>query len=336
MVVHASYVCPRCHGGMEIGPSGLICPACTITYPVADGIADFSEGHYYDQFDPSSSLTVEHQAGLNHEVEGSRWRIQAYYLPKIETTLRKFALERSRIQILDCGCGNGWSVDLLNDTGLLTWGVDLSQLRRWQWRERKHKGNLAVADARRLPFEDGRFHFILCSGVIEHIGVQEYKLGAYSVKPLENRDAMRTAFLSELLRVLAPGGTLWLDCPNGAFPIDFWHGDRVGQARRHALNEGFLAKTGEIRSYLSAIKTPASLKPRSPHRLFRFQQVGRHWYGRAIRPLMGIYFNLMRVFPFSILAGTGLNPYLVLEISKEADHVHSKEHSTAILLIKQQ
>jgi SAM-dependent methyltransferase len=268
-------------------------------------------------------LSPEHLAGLEHEVEGSRWRIEAYYLPKIEGAIKGQKLDRTKVRVLDCGCGNGLSVDLLNDSDFPAWGIDLSQLRRWQWRERKHKSKLSVADAGRLPFADDYFDFILCSGVIEHIGVQEYKMGAYIVKPLENRDALRTAFLAELIRVLAPGGRLWLDCPNGAFPIDFWHGDRVGQARRHSLSEGFLAKTNEVRNYLDGLGHVETLKAQSPHRMFRFQQVGHHWYGRVMRPLMGIYLGLMRFFPFSLLAGTGFNPYLVLEIGKEADHAHS-------------
>lgn len=317
MAGHSSYICPLCHKELSVNPNALDCPACALTYPVLDGIADFAQGKYYDQFDPSTQLTTEHQAGLEHEVEGSQWRIQAFYLPKIQESVTRTRKDRSKMRVLDCGCGNGWSVDLLNDAGLQTWGMDLSQLRRWQWRERKNKDRLSVADAGHLPFADGFFDFVLCSGVIEHIGVQEYKMGAYIVKPLENRDPLRTAFLAELIRVLAPGGRLWLDCPNGAFPIDFWHGDKVGQARRHSLNEGFLAKTSEIRGYLADLKLAITIKALSPHRMFRFQQVGLHWYGKAIRPLMGIYFGLMRYLPFSLAAGTGLNPYLVLEIGKK-------------------
>ena len=319
------YICPQCYSPLSENSDSLSCSGCKGIFPVQDGITDFAQGKYYDQYDPSMKLSAEHLAGLDHEVEGSRWRIQAFYLPKIEEALIKGRKDRSKVRVLDCGCGNGWSVDLLNDAGLRTWGMDLSQLRRWQWRDRKHKDRLSVADAGHLPFAAGYFDFILCSGVIEHIGVQEYKMGAYIVKPLKNRDELRMAFLTELLRVLAPGGRLWLDCPNGAFRIDFWHGDRVGQARRHALDEGFLAKASEVRDYLEKIDSFVSMTPRSPHRMFRFKQVGRHWYGRVVRPLMGIYLGLMRYFPFSLCAGTGLNPYLVLEISKEGMNEPTKK-----------
>ena len=65
---------------------------------------------------------------------GAVSRIQGFYLP----LLRRLARERGPalpLRVLDCGCGNGLSVDLLNEAGLDAWGNDLSKLRRWQWRE---------------------------------------------------------------------------------------------------------------------------------------------------------------------------------------------------------
>jgi SAM-dependent methyltransferase len=265
---------------------------------VSEGIADFSGGAYYDSYVPGQELTEEHRRGLEAEVFGSRWRIERYYAPKLAPGSR----------VLDCGCGNGVSVDVLMELGFDARGIDLSSLRKWQWRERAHRDRLAVASALRLPFADGAFDAVLSSGVIEHIGVAEEGGATYSVTPLPDRDALRRAYVAELLRVTRPGGSVFVDCPNGAFPIDFWHNAVGGRARFHRLDEGFLPTASEIGSYAEG----AAVQGHSPHRRFAFRQVGRHWYGRLLAPVMSAVFALGG----RLLARTPLNPYLVLEIKK--------------------
>jgi hypothetical protein len=55
---------------------------------------------------------------------------------------------------------------------------------------------------------------------------------------------------------------------------------------------------------------------RSPHRRLRFNQVGGHWYGRAFRAPMRAFYALTSIPGFTWLAGTPLNPYLVLEVRR--------------------
>lgn len=265
-------------------------------YPVASGIVDFSGGQYYDAYEPGQELTEEHQRGLEAEISGSRWRIERYYAPRLP----------ARARVLDCGCGNGVSVDTLIERGFDAWGVDLSSLRKWQWTERAHRERLAVASALRLPFEDGAFDAVISSGVIEHIGVAEEGGASYRVTPLPDRDAQRRAFVDELLRVTRPGGSVFIDCPNGAFPIDFWHNSVGGRARFHRRDEGFLPTIEEIRTYVPG----AHIVAHSPHRRFAFRQVGRHWYGRLFALPMSVLFALAG----RVIAGTSLNPYLIVEI----------------------
>lgn len=59
-----------------------------------------------------------------------------------------------------------------------------------------------VADAARLPWEKECFDIVLCLEAIEHVG---------DVR----------AMLGEAARVLRPGGTLVLTCPNANFPITY-------------------------------------------------------------------------------------------------------------------
>lgn len=288
-----SLVCPSCHSPLDR-------PHCGAPYAVENGIADFSGGAYYDTFHDEVELTAEHRTGLAAEVGGSRRRIEEFYM--------RF-LDRGT-SVLDCGCGNGVSVDVLNEHGFDAWGVDLSALRKWQWRERARPEKLAVANALRLPFPDDSFDAVISSGVIEHIGVDEVGGAAYGVMPRPDRDESRQQFIDELLRVTKAGGRVFVDCPNGAFPIDFWHGGEGGRARWHSPREGFLPSFAEIK----AMAHGARIRAISPHRRFRFQQVGQHWYGRVFALPVAMWFAVMRAVP--ALAPTALNPYLVVEIRK--------------------
>ncbi len=306
------WVCPFCHRSLTASPGELHCTSCGRSFPVEDEIADFAEGRYYDQFDEHSAIDPQHEIGLRNEEEGTVRRIRDYYLPRLLGLPRPARAFR----VLDCGCGNGISVDLLNDEGIAAWGNDLSQLRRWQWKRRRLRRRLVVAGGERLPFPDRFFGAIICSGVMEHLGVNETAVGGYRVEARPDRDELRKGFLRELLRVTGPGGVIWLDFPNGRFPIDFWHGTTTGGARRHARNEGFLPSFQEIEAYLRELDPEAQITALSPYRRLGFWQVGRHWYGRLLRIPALIFLWLMTLPGGRWVAASGINPFLVIEIRK--------------------
>jgi SAM-dependent methyltransferase len=299
------YRCPICLGLLTAATDSLRCDRDDIDYPVIDHIADFMRGAYYDQFDENTILTAEHRQALERENDGAIARINDFYLPLIKG---------SSLRILDAGCGNGISVDLLTAAGHDAYGIDSSALRRWQWRERVHRERLAVADGAKLPFADKYFHVLLCSGVLEHVGVEEIGGDEYRVKPLPNRDEARRAFLAGLLRVLAPGGTLYLDFPNGAFPIDFWHNTRGGSARFHSTREGFLPMFAEVVQLANDLDPRITVTAVSPNGRLRFRQVRQHWYGRAFALPMQLLFTTMDHVPR--LARSAVNPFLVIRLTK--------------------
>ena len=303
--------CPKCHSLLVTENDALVCSPCGATYPREGGIADFSGGSYYDSFGGAEHLTCEDCQGLANEVTGTTSRVVDYYLP---AALALKQPERP-FRLLDSGCGNGVSIDILGEAGIEAWGNDVSALRKWQWQDRKFRDRLIVADTRYLPFADGSFDMVISSGVLEHVGVREGRNPHYWVDPTEDRDVQRLAFLRELVRVLSPSGLLYLDFPNGAFPIDFWHGDKPGGARFHRLSEGFLPKTSEIRSYLRELGA-FRVEPQSPLNRLRMRQVGAHWYGRLLQLPMKALLGSMRVPGLRFLAGSFLNPYLVLKVAR--------------------
>jgi len=307
-------VCSRCKGALEARGEALCCPRCAVAFPTAGGIADFSEGRYYDDFPGPQVLSAENRRGLANESEGAR--IEGYYAPLLDGIAAERGVSRSELRVLDSGCGNGESVEALSRLGFEARGHDLSALRKWQWRERERRDRLVVAAGETLPFPGGAFDAVIASGVLEHVGVSEEGGARYRVAPMTDRDERRKRYLAELLRVLAPDGRLFLDFPNGGFPIDFWHGVEPGGARWHSIREGFLPTVSEIRGLCAGIGGGLRVTALSPEGRLRFRQVGAHWYGRLLRaPMAGLY-RLMSGRVFRFLAASALNPYLVLEVRR--------------------
>ena len=94
-----------------------------------------------------------------------------------------------RPAILDCGCGTGHNLALLRRYGS-AYGIDLT----WaglQYAAGRGERRVARASAARLPFGDGRFGLVTSFDVL------------YSLPDEVERDA-----ITEMFRVLAPGGTL--------------------------------------------------------------------------------------------------------------------------------
>jgi SAM-dependent methyltransferase len=310
---HGAYVCPRCLGGLQLKTTtALKCGSCHREYPVENEIVDFSEGEHYDNFVPGQRLLDREAAGLDGEFEGAVSRTN-FYLERLRPLAAH--LNRSQFRVLDCGCGNGLSVDLLNRSGLATWGNDSSALRKWQWEGRDSRSRLLVCDSVRLPFRRGFFSAILCSGVLEHVGVSEQGQPQYSVRVLPERDEARIQLLRELLRVLGRNGVLWLDFPNGAFPIDFWHRGTAG-LRIHSPLEGFLPRINEIEAYVRAVEPAAEVRVVSPEGRLQFRQVRRRWYGRLLSPAAKGYFRVLSHPLSGPLRRSWLNPYLVVEVCR--------------------
>jgi len=301
------FICTHCHAELMSTPRALRCSSCGVEFPVEDGIADFAEGEYYDEFDPTMELSEEHRRGLGLEVDGAIRRIRDFYAP----LLRRAGVTGP---VLDCGCGNGVSVDVLAEEGFDAWGNDVSRLRKWQWQERSRRERLVVASGMRLPFPDDAFAALLSSGVLEHIGVVETAAPRYDVTPLPDRRELRIAFLRELGRVVAEGGTIFLDFPNGAFPIDFWHGNAPGSARWHSVREGFLPTFSEVCELVATAIPGARVRAWSPRRRLQFVQAKGHRHGRILAVPVDAFFRIMKVPGFRWLARTAANPFLVIEI----------------------
>lgn len=95
---------------------------------------------------------------------------------------------------LDAGCGTGFQTALLQSLGYATHGLDLSGRLLAAAARRRPTPVLALGNVEALPYRGGSFDAVTCCG---------------STLSFVERPAVA---LTELARVLRPGGRLFLDC----------------------------------------------------------------------------------------------------------------------------
>ena len=188
------------------------------------------------------------------------------------------------------GCGNGYGVASWRALGISAVGIDLSWYRFSRWLAESPAKPLVVADAARLPFRDSSFSAVISSGMIEHIGVRE-SAPPYRAVALPEKAQQRAQVVREALRVVGQHGTVYMDFPNGAFPIDFWHGTRVGSFRVHAIPDTLLPTYGDVAGWVSSANSTVTLLPLRGR--LRFKQISTRWWGRVLSPLASVMLRLL-------------------------------------------
>ena len=96
---------------------------------------------------------------------------------------------------LDLGCGNGKTVSALLEAGFEVVGADFSPTAIGRCREAYPEASFEECDASDLPFPDGSF---------------DYATAVHVLESLDDDKMARAA--AELLRVLKPGGYLFVRC----------------------------------------------------------------------------------------------------------------------------
>ena len=112
-------------------------------------------------------------------------------------------------KVLDVGCAFGWALGDLRGKASELHGIDLDDAALERARESYPEVSFRLASATDIPFGDQTFDAVICSEVIEHVG-----------------DANKAKLVSEIARVLKPGGVLVFTAPHAgllawADPMDF-------------------------------------------------------------------------------------------------------------------
>ena len=112
----------------------------------------------------------------------------------------------------------GGVVPILSEAADAVAGIDLSPDVVLEARSRNLELEASVADVRRLPFADDEFDLVVSLSTLDHLA---------SVGEIETA-------IRELMRVLAPGGTLALTVDNRANPVVALRNMLPGEALRRA------------------------------------------------------------------------------------------------------
>jgi SAM-dependent methyltransferase len=267
--------------------------------------------------DPSP-IQASHRRALEDEEIGVRYRIFEFYLPLFLDFCATHGKTPAEVRVLDCGCGNGASVEYLASAGFQSFGIDIAPMRFEQWsgRVKLPRVTLIRADATALPFADDFFDIAFSSGMLEHIGVAEECTPEYRVAPLPDQRLLRQRFIAESLRVVRPDGIVYVDHPNGAFPIDFWHNDYRSRPRLHSPFQKFLPTFREVADLCKSVSADYAVEAISPAGRFTFRRSERRWYGKLFSGAMKRYLRLLQREPLRRLAASPLNPYLVIRIER--------------------
>jgi ubiquinone/menaquinone biosynthesis C-methylase UbiE len=181
-------------------------------------------------------------------------------------------------RLLDVGCGTGSYTMLMAADFEQTVGIDLQTEDLDEFQRRVDRAGLTGIEVRKqsvtsLPYPDEHFDAVTSIECIEHI------------------DDLRKG-LSEMARVLRPGGRLYITCPNRLFPIET-HAVIFRGTRYSGKRTPFLPWIPPLHTRMSVARTFTSASLRSILRQAGLSPDGRTWImppfdhssrGKYVRP----------------------------------------------------
>lgn len=217
-----AFVCPRCRDPLAAESEQLRCDGCGAIFPEADGLPLLlpEELSKQQQF---QLRYFEAEFGAYEAYALENWR-----LSYIERIFGATGVLEGQTPYLDVGVGgSGATVIEAARHGVEAIGCDLSP-----------SGVFAARNFARTEEVGDLATFVVCAA--EALPLANATVGAASaVAVLEHLDDDDAA-VSELARVLKPGGRVWLTVPHAfrympppIWPIYWWHDRRIGHKRHY-------------------------------------------------------------------------------------------------------
>jgi SAM-dependent methyltransferase len=299
-VLPSYVVCPNCRG--ELRPTAapaLECAFCGRQYGFEGGIARLMEGEpFHDEYDPDRAISEERMD--TNTTNG-------YTLPAVRDFASKMGLDRP-LQVLSVGCGVGSGTDLLNEHGFDCVGIDCGS-RVEDWKQRKHKDKLYIANAKRLPFADNSFDMLFSGCMLAHIGV----VGDSWVVQ-EDYQEQRSMVCAEMTRVLRPGGQMIISGANRSCPFDLFHRDHGYMPRFHSPSEKFLLSLEDYRKLFIGENACRKVEALPITGYWSFNNLRRTRLGRGAAMLIDGHMRVVSRVP--ALRSSLLNPWIIVRIEK--------------------
>ena len=187
-------------------------------------------------------------------------------------------------RVLDYGCGNGAFLERIAGRGVAYTGVDIDGARMAEVAPELRSHLMVIAPDQPLPFSSGSFDTVVILEVIEHV-----------------RD--ERAVLSELARVLAPGGRLLLTTPHKGLLTFLDPGNfKFVMPRLHRFihcavlrrRDYYERRFGDARRQKQGMMADFTLDQKPWHRHYRFEEIRRR-APAELQPLAwAVYFPAFR------------------------------------------
>lgn len=301
--LHAILACPVDRAPLQPDGVGWRCPDGHTFVPGIHGYLELAPaGSYVLGAETTSAqcATVQESGGL---------RVYDAYL-------KGWLSDKGAHSVLDAGCGVGAGVAAMRRDGLEAVGMDVRSVASlWAQHEHDPEG-FVVGDVTALPFRDHCFDAVVCLGVVEHVGT---RTGHLTLD--DHWQRQRKTFAGELARVVRPGGSILLACPNKRFPFDIQHGpndaltyapwrtkifERTGVNVHQTWGAYHLASYADVRLWFG----PARVRPLPLTGYFGFTALQRGGLVQHLGRAAQFYVNHLP----RRLRGTAFNPYLIVEI----------------------
>lgn len=129
----------------------------------------------------------------------------------IALAIKQFMTDHHLKRVLDVGCGSGRIIKFLRENNFDAYGCDVNPIAVKMARKLIEAKRIRIAPAEKLLYPSRSFDLILSISVVEHL-----------------RHSQVDHFLKETLRILRPGGYIFLVTPNITSPLRLLQGKNWG------------------------------------------------------------------------------------------------------------